>query len=214
MQATNTATINRPTKLNNGSKTHHITINSQTNEIIHDNTDELEDDEDSSLHEPLEVELEWGEDKNSNDNITIKNEILDYAEDGSKAVSKKVPLVVSANTNPGNVKAVQPPIPKGQPCNCPNCQKSVKGRASRHNCHIEGCGKEYAKTSHLRAHLGSHNTVLPYGCEWPGCEKRFYRTDQLSRYNFSWNCTGLKLLLLRELLPLQFRRKKISHFFF
>ena len=47
---------------------------------------------------------------------------------------------------------------------------------------MEGCGKEYAKTSHLRAHLGSHSTVLPFGCEWPGCGKRFYRTDQLTRH--------------------------------
>ena len=55
-------------------------------------------------------------------------------------------------------------------------------RTYRHKCHVEGCGKEYAKTSHLRAHLGSHSTVLPFGCEWPGCGKRFYRTDQLTRH--------------------------------
>ena len=45
-------------------------------------------------------------------------------------------------------------VPKGQPCNCPNCQESPTGKALRHKCHIENCGKEYAKTSHLRAHLG------------------------------------------------------------
>ena len=73
-------------------------------------------------------------------------------------------------------------VPKGQPCNCPNCQESPTGKALRHKCHIENCGKEYAKTSHLRAHLGSHSAVLPFACNWPGCGKRFYRTDQLTRH--------------------------------
>ena len=67
-------------------------------------------------------------------------------------------------------------------CNCPNCQESPTGKALRHKCHIENCGKEYAKTSHLRAHLGSHSAILPFACNWPGCGKRFYRTDQLTRH--------------------------------
>ena len=30
--------------------------------------------------------------------------------------------------------------------------------------------------------LGSHSAVLPFACQWPGCGKRFYRTDQLTRH--------------------------------
>ena len=93
------------------------------------------------------------------------------------SIAEPLPAVI-----PNVVTTDEVQIPKGQPCNCPNCLASPSGKALRHKCHVEGCGKEYAKTSHLRAHLGSHSTVLPFGCEWPGCGKRFYRTDQLTRH--------------------------------
>ncbi|XP_020795539.2 transcription factor Sp6-like [Boleophthalmus pectinirostris] len=45
-------------------------------------------------------------------------------------------------------------------CRCPNCvhaeqlgQSADDRRKHMHNCHIPGCGKAYAKTSHLKAHL-------------------------------------------------------------
>ncbi len=185
------------------SANHHITIDSATNQIQDEEGDDADiaDNNDDSYQEPLEVELEWGEDRNSNqgsnepgsdpadpgDQISIKSEFIDPEpvqdfdsfDNGVAASRRRVPLVVSSS--PGVNEGRSGGAPKGLPCNCPNCKESPKGRASRHKCHIEGCGKEYAKTSHLRAHLGSHNTVLPYGCEWPGCEKRFYRTDQLTR---------------------------------
>ena len=65
---------------------------------------------------------------------------------------------------------------RGGPCICPNCTLFPKRRAGKHNCHIPGCGREYSKTSHLRAHLVSHCNVLPFACSWVGCNKRFYRT--------------------------------------
>ena len=68
---------------------------------------------------------------------------------------------------------------RGGPCICPNCTLFPKRRAGKHNCHIPGCGREYSKTSHLRAHLVSHCNILPFACSWVGCNKRFYRTDQV-----------------------------------
>jgi len=47
---------------------------------------------------------------------------------------------------------------RGGPCICPNCTLFPKRRAGKHNCHIPGCGREYAKTSHLRAHLVRDNS--------------------------------------------------------
>jgi hypothetical protein len=71
---------------------------------------------------------------------------------------------------------------RGGPCICPNCTLFPKRRAGKHNCHIPGCGREYSKTSHLRAHLVSHCNVLPFACSWVGCNKRFYRTGK--KFNF------------------------------
>ncbi len=130
--------------------------------------DNIEDADDGPIDDHLQVEMYWNEENSNNDTITIKNELPTTESPKSES---------TASSNYGEVQ-----IPKGQPCNCPNCVMSPSGKALRHKCHVEGCGKEYAKTSHLRAHLGSHSTVLPFGCEWPGCGKRFYRTDQLTRH--------------------------------
>eukprot|EP00093_Oithona_nana_P010067 10067.XXX_579143_580466_1 [CDS] Oithona nana genome sequencing. len=133
-------------------------------------------DESSNIEDHLQVELDWGQDESElSTDLDIKQEDI--------VLPMKPPTPVTTEyIKPERVTSDDVIIPKGQPCNCPNCQASPTGKALRHKCHVEGCGKEYAKTSHLRAHLGSHSTVLPFGCEWPGCGKRFYRTDQLTRH--------------------------------
>ena len=75
-------------------------------------------------------------------------------------------------------------------CRCPNCvhaeqmgQSTDDGRRKHmHNCHIPGCGKAYAKTSHLKAHLRWHSGDRPFVCNWLFCGKRFTRSDELQRH--------------------------------
>uniref|UniRef100_A0A8D0LC51 Transcription factor Sp6 n=1 Tax=Sphenodon punctatus TaxID=8508 RepID=A0A8D0LC51_SPHPU len=75
-------------------------------------------------------------------------------------------------------------------CRCPNCQEAERvgpcsdgtKKKHMHNCHIPGCGKAYAKTSHLKAHLRWHSGDRPFVCNWLFCGKRFTRSDELQRH--------------------------------
>lgn len=76
-------------------------------------------------------------------------------------------------------------------CDCPNCREAERvggvvgeqlRRLGQHSCHVPGCGKVYAKTSHLKAHLHWHSGERPFVCSWLHCGKRFTRADELQRH--------------------------------
>lgn len=92
---------------------------------------------------------------------------------GSPLVLPRTPLLLVASAAPTTMTTATTTT---------TSTSATETRRRVYECEYSGCGKNYFKSSHLKAHMRTHTGERPFPCPYEDCSRRFSRSDELSRH--------------------------------